>query len=81
MNTNVNTDGIIYIPQSNTYRIKVGKRIVEVDAQALRQAWNVDQIESILKSGSDSTKNYFLDIILNSGGRGINYTWDGTNTC
>ena len=81
MNTNVNTDGIIYIPQSNTYRIKVGKRLVEVDAWALRQAWNITQIESILRSGSDSTKNYFLDIILNSGGRCISYTGNDANTC
>lgn len=81
MNTNVNTDGIIYLPQSDTYRIKVGKRIVEVDAQLLKQSWTISQIESILKGGSDSTKNYFLDTILNSGGRGINYIWDDTNTC
>lgn len=80
MNTNVNTDGIIYVPQSNTYRIKVGKRIVEVDAFALRQTWNISQIESILKGCSDSTKNYFLDTILNSGGRGISYTRNDTNT-
>ena len=81
MNTKVNTDGIIYIPQSNTYRIKVGKRIVEVDARLLKQSWTISQIESILKSGSDSTKNYFLDIILNSGGRVISYTGNDTNAC
>ena len=37
----MNTDGIIYVPQTNTYKIKVGGRMVEVDAWALRQAWNV----------------------------------------
>ena len=61
MNTNINTDGIIYIPQSNTYRIKVGKRLVEVSARTLRQAWNVDQIESILRSGTDTGKKDLLD--------------------
>ena len=69
MNTNVNTDGIIYIPQSNTYRIKVGKRIVEVSARALRQAWNVDQIESILRSGTDTGKKELLDDMVRIGGR------------
>ena len=79
MNTNVNTDGIIYIPQSNTYRIKVGERLVEIDAQPLKKSWNISQIKSILRGCSDSTKNYFLDTILNSGGRAINYTGDGTD--
>ena len=65
----MNTDGIIYVPQYDTYRIKVGKIIVEVDAWALRQAWNVDQIESILKSGSDHLKNDLLDSIVRMGGR------------
>ena len=69
MNTEVNTDGIIYIPQFDTYRIKVGKIIVEVDAWALRQAWNVDQIESILKNGTDAGKKDLLDSIVRLGGR------------
>ena len=65
----MNTDGIIYRPQSNTYRIKVGKTIVEVNDWALKQAWSVDQIESILRSGSDRLKNDFLDSIIRLGGK------------
>ena len=65
----MNTDGIIYVPQYCTYRIKVGKTIVEVDAWALKQAWNVDQIESILRSGTDTEKRNLLDSIVRIGGR------------
>ena len=65
----MNTDGIIYVPQYCTYRIKVGKTIVEVDAWALKQAWNVDQIESILRSGTDASKKDLLDSIVRIGGR------------
>lgn len=65
----MNTDGIIYVPQYYTYRIKVGKTIVEIDAWALKQAWNVDQIESILMSGTDTEKRNLLDSIVRIGGR------------
>ncbi len=65
----MNTDGIIYVPQYCTYRIKVGNRIVEVDDWTLKQAWNVDQIESILKNGGDRIKNDLLDSIVRIGGR------------
>ena len=65
----MNTDGIVYVPQYCTYRIKVGNRIVEVDAWALKQAWNVDQIESILRSGTDTEKRKLLDSIVRIGGR------------
>ena len=65
----MNTDGIIYVPQYCTYRIKVGKTIVEVDAWVLKQAWNVDQIESILRSGTDTEKRNLLDSIVRIGGR------------
>ena len=65
----MNTDGIVYVPQYCTYRIKVGKTIVEVDAWALKQAWNVDQIESILRSGTDTEKRNLLDSIVRIGGR------------
>lgn len=65
----MNTDGIIYVPQTNTYRIKVGKTIVEVDAWALKQALNVDQIESILMNGTDTGKRNLLDSIVRIGGR------------
>ena len=65
----MSTDGIVYRPQYNTYIIKVGKTIVEVDAWALKQAWNVDQIESILRSGTDTEKRNLLDSIVRIGGR------------
>ena len=81
MNTNVNTDGIIYVPQSDTYRIKVGKIIVEVDAWALRQAWNLNQIESILRSGTDAGKNKLLDSIVRIGGRLVDDLGSDGNAC
>ena len=81
----MNTDGIIYVPQYCTYRIKVGKTIVEVDAWALKQAWNVNQIESILRSGTDAEKRNLLDSIVRIGGRlGLaNNLWDDgcTSNC
>ena len=72
----MNTDGIVYRPQPNTYIIRVGNRTVEVDAWALRQAWNVDQIESILRSGTDAGKKDLLDSIMRIGGKLVNYPWD-----
>ena len=77
----MNTDGIIYVPQSNIYRIKVGKTIVEVDAWALKQAWNVDQIESILRSGTDAGKKNLLDSIMRIGGRIADDLGDNTTVC
>ena len=77
----MNTDGIIYVPQSDTYRIRVGKRIVEVDAWALKQAWNVDQIESILRSGTDAGKNRLLDSIVRIGGRLVDDLGNDANVC
>lgn len=65
----MNTDGLIYRPQYDTYIIRVGNRIVEVDAWALRQAWNVPEIESILRSGTDAGKKDLLDSIVRLGGR------------
>lgn len=65
----MNTDGIIYIPQYCTYRIRVGNRIVEVDAWALKQAWNLPEIESILRNGTDAGKKNLLDSIIRIGGR------------
>ena len=70
----------LYIHQSNTYRIKVGKRIVEVDAWALRQAWNISQIESILMKGTDAGKNDLLDFIVRMGGRIVDDFGNNTNT-
>ena len=79
MDTNVNTDGIIYIPQYDTYRIKVGKIIVEVAARTLRQAHNIDMIEKALRDGSDRLKNDLLDSIVRMGGRLLNDLGNDTN--
>ena len=72
----MNTDGIIYVPQSNIYRIKVGGRIVEVDAWALRQAHDIDKIEKTLRDGSEHFKNVLLDSIIRIGGKLVNCPWD-----
>ena len=77
----MNTDGIIYVPQYCTYRIKVDKTIVEVDAWALEQAWNVDQIESILRNGTDAGKKNLLDSIVRIGGRLADDLGDNTTVC
>ena len=77
----MNTDGIIYVPQYCTYRIKVGKTIVEVDDWALKQAWNVDQIESILRSGTDAGKKNLLDSIVRIGGRLADDLGNNTTVC
>ena len=77
----MNTDGIVYRPQYCTYRIKVGNRIVEVDAWALEQAWNVDQIESILRSGTDAGKKDLLDSIVRIGGRLADDPGNNTTVC
>ena len=81
MNTNVNTDGIIYIPQYDTYRIKVGQIVVEVAARTLRQAHSIDMIEKALKDGSDRLKNDLLDSIVRMGGRLLNDLGNYTNVC
>ena len=74
----MNTDGIIYRPQYDTYIIRVGNRIVEVDAWALKQALNIPQIESILRSGTDAGKKNLLDSIVRIGGRlGLDLGDDG----
>ena len=72
----MNTDGIIYRPQPNTYIIRVGKRTVEVDAWALKQAYNIDIVEKALRDGSDHLKNALLDSIMRIGGKLVNYPWD-----
>ena len=81
MDTNVNTDGIIYIPQYDTYRIKVGKIIVEVAARTLRQAHSIDMVEKALKDGSDHLKNDLLDSIVRMGGRLVDDLGNYTNAC
>ena len=77
----MNTDGIVYRPQYNTYIIRIGGRTVEVDAWALKQAWNVDQIESILRSGTDAGKKELLDDIVRIGGRLTDDLGDNTTVC
>ena len=72
----MNTDGIIYVPQTNTYKIKVGGRVVEVDAWALKQAYNIDMIEKTLRDGSEHFKNVLLDSIIRIGGKLVNCPWD-----
>ena len=75
----MNTDGIIYIPQYDTYRIKVGKIIVEVPARTLRQAHSIDMVERALKVGSDRLKNDLLDSIVRMGGRLVDDFGNNTN--
>ena len=81
MDTNVNTDGIIYIPQYDTYRIKVGKIIVEVPARTLKQVHSIDMVERALKVGSDRLKNDLLDSIMRMGGRLVNDLGNYANVC
>ena len=77
MDTKVNTDGIIYIPQYDTYRIKVGTRTIEVLAWKLRRTWSISRIEDILRGDNDKLKNDLLDtILLNSDGRLIHDSLD-----
>lgn len=77
----MNTDGIIYVPQYCTYRIKVGNRIVEVDAWALKQAHSIEMVEAVLRDGSDRFKNDFLDSIVRLGGRIVDDLGNNTTVC
>ena len=77
----MNIDEIIYLPQSDTYRIKVGGKTIEADAWALRQAWNVDQTESILRNGTDAGKKNLLDSIVRMGGGLLNDLGNDINVC
>lgn len=73
----MDTDGIIYIPQSDIYKIRVGKRLVEVLAWQLKRAWSISRIEDILNGNNDKLKNDLLDsIILKAGGRLIHDSLD-----
>lgn len=73
----MNTDGITYIPQSDIYKIRVGKRLVEVLAWQLKRAWSISRIEDILNGNNDKLKNDLLDsIILKAGGRLIHDSLD-----
>ena len=77
----MNTDGIVYRPEYNTYIIRVGGKTVEVDAWALRQAWNVPGIESILRRGTDAGKKELLDAIVRIGGRIADDLGNNTTVC
>ena len=78
----MDTDGIIYVPQSDTYRILVGKRIVEVLAWKLRRTWSISSIEDILRSDNDNLKNDLLDtIIIKDGGRIVDDLGNDTYVC
>ena len=65
----MDTDGIIYVPQSDIYKIKVDKRIVEVKAQTLKQAHSIEMVKAALRDGSDRLKNDLLDHIIRLGGK------------
>ena len=65
----MDTDGITYIPQSDIYRIRVGKRTVEVEARTLKQAHSIEMVKAMLRDGNDRLKNDFLDYIIKLGGR------------
>ena len=82
MDTKVNTDGIIYIPQSDTYRIKVGIRTIEVLAWKLKRTWSISRIEDILRGDNDNLKNDILDsIIIRAGGRLVDDLGSDGNAC
>lgn len=65
----MNTDGIIYVPQYDTYRIKVDKRTVEIEAWAFKRTWNLNMVEDILRSNNGNLKNNLFEAIIKAGGR------------
>ena len=65
----MNTDEIIYVPQSDIYKIRVGKRLVKVKAQTLKQAHSIEMVKAALRDGSDRFKNDLLDHIIRLGGK------------
>ena len=71
MDTKVNTDGIIYVPQSDTYKIRVGKRTAEIPARTFKRSWNVRWAESVLRGTNNAAKKDLLEVILNFGGRPV----------
>ena len=76
----MNTDGIIYVPQYDTYRIRVGKRLIEVPARALRQAHSIEMVEAVLRDGNDRLKNDFLDSIVRMDGRPVDDLGNSAST-
>ena len=77
----MNTDGIVYRPEYNTYIIKVGKTIIEVDAWALKQAYNIDMIEKTLRDNGEHPKKKLLDSIIRIGGRLADDLGNNTTVC
>ena len=77
----MNTDGIVYRPEYNTYIIRVGGKTVEVDAWALKQAHSIEMVEAVLRDGSDRLKNDFLDSIVRLGGRLADDLGNNTTVC
>ncbi len=76
----MSTDGIIYIPQYDTYRIKVGKRTVEIEAQTFKRICDINMIEDILRSNNGNLKNNLFNAILEVGGRLVSNSWDNAST-
>lgn len=77
----MNTDGIIYKPQSNTYIIRVGNRIVEVDAWAFKRTWGLNMVEDILRSNNGNLKNNLFEAIIKAGGRIVDDLGNNTTVC
>lgn len=77
----MNTDGIIYIPQYDTYRIKVGKRTVEIEAWAFKRIWDLNMVEDILRSNNGNLKNNLFEAIIKAGGKLVSNPWDYASAC
>ena len=77
----MNTDGIIYVPQYDTYRIGVGKRTVEIEAWAFKRTWDLNMVENILRSNNGNLKNNLFDAIIKAGGRLVSDHWNNADTC
>ena len=77
----MNTDGIIYVPQYDTYRIKVGKRTVEIEAWAFKRTWDLNMVENILRSNNGNLKNNLFETIIKAGGKLVRNPWDDTSAC
>ena len=77
----MNTDGIIYVPQYDTYRIKVGKRTVEIEAWAFKRTWDLNMVEDILRSNNGNLKNNLFEAIIKAGGKLVSNSWDDTSAC
>lgn len=77
----MNTDGIIYVPQYDTYRIKVGKRTVEIEAWAFKRIWDLNKVENILRSNNGNLKNNLFEAIIKAGGKLVSNPWDDASAC